>query len=115
MELESWDAWGADGVSSDFTHKSSVGDTNVAANSRHNLSNRYTFKKQPEPEPEQEVDYFQELKLEPSIRKTKKVRIIFLFLEALDSRDPLESRLIVMNINFFKVTYYIIIIAFLSI
>ena len=57
MQLESWDAW-----TSDDTHAASY-------------SSRYgTARKSSETQLEPEVDYFQELQLEPSISKTKKVR-----------------------------------------
>ena len=44
----------------------------LAASSRYPNS-RYPAKKVLDQDPEPEVDYFQELQLEPSIRKTKKV------------------------------------------
>jgi len=62
IELESWDMW----ISDD-----KVGMTHTASR----YSNRFPGKKPTETEVEPEVDYFQELQLEPSISKTKKVRI----------------------------------------
>ena len=62
MELESWDAWLLDNK----THTASVA-------SRH--GNRFQSKKPTDLELEPEVDYFQEMQLEPSIRKTKKVKM----------------------------------------
>jgi len=63
VELESWDVWNSDDKAN-VTQK-----TNVANRS----GNRYQGMKPREPELEPEVDYFQELQLEPSISKTKKV------------------------------------------
>jgi len=62
VELESWDAWTSDDKVSVTTAASRYG-------------NRFSGKKPAESELEPEVDYFQELQLEPSISKTKKVRI----------------------------------------
>ena len=63
MELESWDVW----ISDD---KANMTQTVSVAN---RYGNRLQGMKPREPEVEPEVDYFQELQLEPSISKTKKV------------------------------------------
>ena len=65
VELESWDAW----ISDD---KSTVAHTGTAAG---RCGNRFPGKRPTEQELEPEVDYFQEMQLEPSISRTKKVRI----------------------------------------
>jgi len=62
VELESWDVWISDDKSS-ATH---------TAASR--CGNRFPGKRPTEQELEPEVDYFQEMQLEPSISRTKKVR-----------------------------------------
>ena len=60
VELESWDAWMSDDKLS-ATHTAS------------RYGNRFLGKRPSESELETEVDYFQEMQLEPSISKTKKV------------------------------------------
>lgn len=59
VELESWDAW--------------ISDDKASVASRY--GNRFPGKRPAEQELEPEVDYFQEMQLEPSISRTKKVRI----------------------------------------
>jgi len=77
VELEAWDAWISDDKVS-TAHTASVA-------SRY--GNRFPGKKPAEQEQESEVDYFQEMQLEPSISRTKKVRIsvscVMLILELL--------------------------------
>ena len=63
MELESWDVWTSD-------DKASV---TQAANVANRYGNRFQGLKPRDPELEPEVDYFQEMQLEPSISKSKKV------------------------------------------
>jgi len=65
VELESWDAWTSD-------DKASAAHT---ANVAGRYGNRFPGKRPMEQELEPEVDYFQEMQLEPSISRTKKVRI----------------------------------------
>lgn len=61
MELESWHDW--------------MSDDKLVSSSHTAMSNRFPGKKTAEPDHEPEVDYFQEMQLEPSIRKTKKVKV----------------------------------------
>jgi len=63
VELESWDAW----ISDDKM--------NAAHAAASRCGNRFSGKRPTEQELEPEVDYFQEMQLEPSISRTKKVRI----------------------------------------
>jgi len=70
IQMTSWDSWGdeADG---------GLG-TRSKAQQQHTggaVAAWHANKKQPPPEPEPETDYFQELHLEPSIRKTQKIII----------------------------------------
>ena len=65
MELESWDAWISDDKLT-ATHMASVAGR---------YGNRFPGKRPSESELEPEVDYFQEMQLEPSISKTKKVKL----------------------------------------
>lgn len=65
VELESWDVW----ISED---KASVTQTASGAS---RYGNRFQGMKPREPELEPEVDYFQQMQLEPSISKTKKVLV----------------------------------------
>jgi len=58
--LASWDTWISDDKVT-VTHTAS------------RYGNKFPGKKPAEPELEPEVDYFQEMQLEPSISKTKKV------------------------------------------
>lgn len=64
MELESWDAW----ISEDKVNSAHP------ASSAGRYGNRFPGKKPTEQELEPEVDYFQEMQLEPSISRTRKVR-----------------------------------------
>lgn len=67
IELESWDSWGRDDRG-DFSQMKSGQNNSLGGG-----GNRFPNKMIPDPEPELEKDYFQELQLEPSISRTKKV------------------------------------------
>jgi len=66
VQLESWDAWMSD------DHVTATHPATAASR----YGNRFPGKKLTETELEPEVDYFQEMQLEPSISKTKKVSLL---------------------------------------
>lgn len=63
MELESWDVW---------ILEDKAGATQTASGASR-YGNRFQGMKPREPELEPEVNYFQQMQLEPSISRTKKV------------------------------------------
>jgi hypothetical protein len=69
VELESWDSWGSEDRG-DFGRRAGL---ESVSNGNPRYGSRFPVKKSAEPELEPDVDYFQELQLEPAIKRTKKI------------------------------------------